>query len=207
MLAAWPAVAFLYLPSNFPRTRTTLAKWIPRVLGIARIPIYSKTCKWGKIKNLGIFGNTWEWVKTPVVPKILKSLLTWEHWLILGKTTSVQSWMNSLRILIIVSLIADNNKDLLTLTSIYIQHLLRLNSLKKQLSTASTILTAWYSKCDFSNLNCPNMSTTSFSSQLCLIKGHGFLKKLYEFFYSLLTPQKRWNILFSSESERFFFFF
>ena len=50
--------------------------------------------------------------------------------------------MNSLRILIIISSIADNNKDFLTLTSIYVQHLLRLKSLKKQLSTVSTILKA-----------------------------------------------------------------
>ena len=40
--------------------------------------------------------------------------------------------MNSLRILIIISLIADNNKDFLTLTSIHIQHLLRLESKKKK---------------------------------------------------------------------------
>ena len=109
--------------------------------------------------------------------------------------------MNSLRILIIVSLIADKDKDFLTITSIYIQHLLRLKSLKKQLSTVSTTLKAWYSKCDFSYLSFPNMSTTSFSWQLCLIKGHRFLKK-YEFFLSLLTPQTLWNILFSSESKR-----
>ena len=35
------------------------------------------------------------------------------------------------KILIIISLISYNNKDFLTLTSIYIQHLLRLKSLKK----------------------------------------------------------------------------
>ena len=112
--------------------------------------------------------------------------------------------MNSLRILIIISLIADNNKDFLTLTSTYIQHLLRLKSWTKQLSTVSKILKAWYSKCDFLYLSFPNMSTTHFSSQLCLIKGHRFLKKYYKFFLSLLTLQKRWNILFSSEKERFF---
>ena len=48
------------------------------------------------------------------------------------------------------------------------------------------------------------MSTTRFSSRLCLIKGHRFLKKQYEIFLSLLIPQKRWNILFSSENDRFF---
>ena len=48
------------------------------------------------------------------------------------------------------------------------------------------------------------MSTTRFSSRLCLIKGHRFLKKQYETFLSLLIPQKRWNILFSSENDRFF---
>ena len=40
--------------------------------------------------------------------------------------------MNSLRILIIISLVADNNKDFLTLTSIYIQHLLQFKSFKKK---------------------------------------------------------------------------
>ena len=35
------------------------------------------------------------------------------------------------KILIIISLIAYNNNDFLTLTSIYIRHLLRLKSLKK----------------------------------------------------------------------------
>ena len=48
------------------------------------------------------------------------------------------------------------------------------------------------------------MPTTRFSSRLCLIKGHRFLKKQYEIFLSLLIPQKRWNILFSSENDRFF---
>ena len=139
-----------------------------------------------------------------IIPKILKSLLTWEHWLIFRKNNKCSKVMNSLRILIIISLIADNNKDFLTLTSTYIQHLLRLKSWTKQLSTVSKILKAWYSKCDFLYLSFPNMSTTHFSSQLCLIKGHRFLKKYYKFFLSLLTPQKRWNILFSSENECFF---
>ena len=88
--------------------------------------------------------------------------------------------MNSLRILIIISLIADNNKDFLTLTSTYIQHLLRLKSWTKQLSTVSKILKAWYSKCDFLYLSFPNMSTTHFSSQLCLMKGH--LEKIIQIF-------------------------
>ena len=43
-----------------------------------------------------------------------------------------------------------------------------------------------------------------FSSPLYLIKDHHFLKKRYELFLSLLMPQRRWNILFSSEKERFF---
>ena len=113
--------------------------------------------------------------------------------------------MNSLRILIIISLIADNNKDFLTLTSTYIQHLLRLKSWTKQLSTVSKILKAWYSKCDFLYLSFPNMSTTHFSSQLCLIKGHRFLKKYYKFFLSLLTPQKRWNYFYSALKKSTFF--
>ena len=61
-----------------------------------------------------------------------------------------------------------------------------------------------YSKSHFSYLSFPNMPTTRFSSRLCLIKGHRFLKKQYETFLSLLIPQKRWNILFSSENDRFF---
>ena len=67
----------------------------------------------------------------------------------------------------------------------------------------STILKA-YSKCHFLYLSFPNMPTTRFSSRLCLIKGHRFFKKQYEIFLSLLIPQKRWNILFSSENDRFF---
>ena len=48
------------------------------------------------------------------------------------------------------------------------------------------------------------MSTTPFSLRLCLIKGHRFMKKQYEIFLSLLVPQKRWNILFSSENDHLF---
>ena len=43
----------------------------------------------------------------------------------------------------IISLIAYNNKDFLTLTSIYIQHLLRLKSLKNNYQQYITILKAW----------------------------------------------------------------
>ena len=105
--------------------------------------------------------------------------------------------------LIIISLIAYNNKDFLTLTSIYIQHLLRLKSLKKIINNKHDT-ESLFKVPHFSYLSFPNMSTTLFSSQLCLIKGHCFLKKQYELFFSLHIPQKRWNISFSSENDRFF---
>ena len=50
----------------------------------------------------------------------------------------------------------------------------------------------------------PELSTTRFSSRLCLIKGSRFLKKQNKLFLSLLIPQKRWNILFSAKNDRFF---
>ena len=75
--------------------------------------------------------NIWEWVKTPVgifgnsqkfsiIPKILiVNLGTLAYFRNNDKCLKV---MNSLKILINISLIPDNNKDFLTLTSIYIQH-------------------------------------------------------------------------------------
>ena len=45
---------------------TPLRNEFPELWEFLGIPIYSKTCKWAKIKNLGIFVNIWERLKIPV---------------------------------------------------------------------------------------------------------------------------------------------
>ena len=75
----------------------------------------------------------------------------------------------------------------MTLTSIYIQYLLRLKSLKKMSNNKHDTESLINSKCHFSYLSFPNICSTRFSSRHCLIKGHRFLKKQYELFISLLN--------------------
>ena len=53
----------------------------------------------------------------------------------------------------IISLIAYNNKEFLTLTNIYIQHLLRLKSLKKSINSKHDTESLINSKCHFSYLS------------------------------------------------------
>ena len=105
----------------------------PEFLEFLGIPIYSKTCKWRKIKTLeylefmGIIGNCentnenlWEFLgilNNSTNFKINLGTLAYFR-----KNNKCSKVMNSLRILIIISLIADNKKDFLTLTSIKKQH-------------------------------------------------------------------------------------
>ena len=63
-------------------------------LGIPNKSKFGGNCLWNLWELLGIAktpmrinGNSQEF---SIIPKILKSLLTWEHWLILGKMISIQ---------------------------------------------------------------------------------------------------------------------
>ena len=106
------------------------------------------------------------------------------------------------KIVIIISLISYNNKDFLTLTSIYIQHLLRLKSLKKIINNKHDTESLFKVPLLVPELS-KHVHNTFFSAALPN-KRSWLLEKTIEIFLSLLIPQKRWNILFSSENDRFF---
>ena len=87
---------------------------------------------------MGIIGNCentnenlWEFLGILNNSKNFKVIVNLGTLAYFRKNNKCLKVMNSLRILIIISLIADNQKDFLTLTSIKKQHLLWLKSLKK----------------------------------------------------------------------------
>ena len=133
---------------------------------------------YGRLRtSSGIFGNDRVVLKNPSTPRMkISRLYLRKSWQVY-KCSKV---MKSLKILIIISLIAYNNKEFLTLTSASIYNIYcRLNLYKTIINSKHDTERAWlHSKCDFS-----------------YVPDHEVSKHVHNTFFIAVLPNKRSSLL------------